>query len=347
MNAKKLILDLSFAELKEVLEDWREPDYRATQIWKGLYSHLWKTPIEFTNLSKSLREKLDQEFTFSNLELQKKIVSNDGQTTKILLRLPAGESIEAVLMTYEKRRTLCISTQVGCSMGCDFCATGQMGFKKNLSSGEIMEQVLFYARLLHEKGEKVTNVVYMGMGEPFLNYDVAIKSIKRLNHHHGFNLGARRFTISTVGIIPKIQKFTKEKTQINLAISLHAADNDLRSSIIPINKKYPIEQLLDTCREYVAVTGRRITFEWALINNINDSQDQANKLGKLIKGMNCHVNLIPLNPTTRFNGEKSTPDQVVKFTKILEDYNIPYTVRVRRGIDIQAGCGQLASEKPI
>ncbi len=343
MTSKKFILDLSYEEILQTLLGWGEQEYRTNQIWEGLYSNLWNTTTEFTTLSKALRERLSQEFIFSHLVPIKKLVSDDGQTTKTLLKLPDGKTIEAVLMEYESRRTLCISTQIGCSLGCKFCATGQMGFIRNLSSGEIIEQVLFYARILRDKGEKITNIVYMGMGEPFLNYEATMKSIGGLNHPDGFNLGARRFTISTVGIIPKIQEFTKEKSQVNLAISLHAADNQLRSSLLPINNKYPIEQLLEACRNYVTHTGRRITFEWALINNINDSNNQADKLGKLLKHLNCHINIVPLNPTEGFTGEHSRPDQVIEFQNTLKRYNIPFSIRVRRGIDIEAGCGQLAS----
>jgi 23S rRNA (adenine2503-C2)-methyltransferase len=343
MAEKRLIYNFSFEELKGILDKWDEPTFRATQIWDGLYSQLWKSPEEFTNIPKALHITLDNEFSFSHLTQLNKIVSSDGYTTKTLLGLPDGSAIEAVLMEYDQRLTLCISTQVGCAVGCKFCATGQMGFRKNLSGGEIIEQVLFYARFLRERGEKVTNIVYMGMGEPFLNYDSTLASIKRLNHSTGFNLGARRFTISTVGIIPKIQKFTQEKSQINLAISLHAADNQLRSTLLPINAKYPIEKLIETCHDYVKHTGRRVTFEWALIHNKNDSPEQAEKLSKLLRGLNSHVNVIPLNPTIGFDGKKALPHQVEEFKRVLDNNNIPCTVRVRRGIDIQAGCGQLAS----
>jgi len=343
MSDTRLIYDFSFEELEGIFMAWGEPTFRVTQIWEGLYSHLWNSPDEFTNIPTALRIKLDDEFTFSHLTSLKKIMSQDGHTTKTLLGLPDGNAVEAVLMEYDKRRTLCISTQVGCAAGCKFCATGQMGFRKNLSSGEIIEQVLFYAKILRERDEKVTNIVYMGMGEPFLNYDSTLKSIKQLNHPKGFNLGARRFTISTVGIIPQIKRFTREKSQINLAISLHAADNQLRSSLLPINNKYPIEELMKACHEFVKVTGRRVTFEWALIHQINDSTEQAEKLSKLLKGLNCHVNIIPLNPTPGFDGEKTPTRQVDEFKNVLDRHHIPCTVRVRRGIDIQAGCGQLAS----
>jgi 23S rRNA (adenine2503-C2)-methyltransferase len=343
MSDRRLIFDFSYQEIKDIFDDWGEPTFRVNQIWEGLYSHLWDSPDEFTNIPMALRRKLDDEFTFNHLSPLKKIVSRDKRTTKTLLSLPDGNAVEAVSMEYDKRRTLCISTQVGCAVGCKFCATGQMGFRKNLSSGEIIEQVLFYARNLREREEKVTNVVYMGMGEPFLNYESTLTSIKQLNHPKGFNLGARHFTISTVGIIPQIERFTQEKSQINLAISLHAADNQLRSSLLPINEKYPIEDLMKACEDYVKITGRRVTFEWALIHQINDSLEQADMLCKLLKGLNCHVNIIPLNPTSGFEGEKALPNQIDEFKGVLDRHHIPCTVRIRRGIDIQAGCGQLAS----
>jgi 23S rRNA (adenine2503-C2)-methyltransferase len=233
-------------------------------------------------------------------------------------------------------------------MGCVFCATGQMGFRRNLSSGEIIEQVLYYARNLSQAGERVTNVVVMGMGEPFHNYDATMAAIELLNHPQGFNLGARKFTISTVGLTPGIYRFAREHRQVNLAISLHAADDDLRNSLIPMNRKYPIDELLAACQEYVKITNRRISFEWALIKGINDMPDQARKLAKRLEiflhgGVAlCHVNVIPLNPTRQFEGEATTQKDARIFQSILEQNGIPCTIRLRRGIDIQAGCGQLA-----
>ncbi|RMF39895.1 MAG: 23S rRNA (adenine(2503)-C(2))-methyltransferase RlmN, partial [Anaerolineae bacterium] len=241
------------------------------------------------------------------------------------------------------RRTLCISTQAGCGMGCTFCATGQMGFRRHLRRGEIVAQVLYYARQLAEVGEHVTNVVVMGMGEPFHNYDNTLTAIDRLNDAQGFNLGARRFTISTVGLVPMIRRFAQEKRQINLAVSLHAADDELRSSMLPINKKYPIAALMEACREYVEQTHRRITFEWALIHEVNDTPEQAARLAGLLKGMLAHVNVIPLNPTTGYQGRATTRERAYAFQQALEARGIPCTIRLRRGIDIQAGCGQLAS----
>lgn len=337
------IYDLSFSELTAVLQTWGEPAYRAKQIWQGLYQKLWDDPDQFSSLSKTLREKLRATFSFSHLSPAKILRSTDNETIKTLFKLPDERAIEAVLMRYNTRRTLCISTQAGCAMGCVFCATGQMGFKRNLSSGEIVEQILYYARLLQNDSEHVTNVVMMGMGEPFHNYDHTLAAIDRLNDPEGFGLGARRFTISTVGLVPMIRKFAAEKRQINLAISLHAATDEERSAIMPVNRKYPLEELLSACREYVELTSRRITFEWALIQGVNDSEETAAKLAHLLKGLMCHVNIIPLNPTQKFSGKGSTRERAIAFKEELEKHGIPCTIRIRRGIDIQAGCGQLAT----
>ena len=220
-----------------------------------------------------------------------------------------------------------------------------MGFRRNLSSGEIVEQVLYYARQLQIRGERVTHVVVMGMGEPFHNYEETMAAIDRLNHPEGINLGARRFTISTVGLVPMIRRFANERSQVNLAISLHASDDELRSSMLPINRKYPINALLEACRDYVEKTHRRITFEWALIQDVNDSPEQARKLGSLLKGLLCHVNVIPLNPTRGYSGEATTQARARAFRDELQHTGIPCTIRIRRGIDIQAGCGQLAIER--
>jgi 23S rRNA (adenine2503-C2)-methyltransferase len=340
-----LIFDLDLPALASLLAEWGEPEYRARQIWQGLYQHFWSSPQDFTSLPRLLRQKLGQALSFSHLTLETVLDSTDGETRKSLLRLPDKQPIEAVLMRYKKRRTLCISTQAGCAMGCVFCATGQMGFRRNLTSGEIVEQVIYYARMLKEKGEKVTNVVVMGMGEPFHNYDATLQAVDRLNDPLGFNLGTRRFTISTVGLVPAIRRFTSERRQINLAISLHAADDSLRASMLPVDRRYPIEQVLDAAREYVLKTHRRVTFEWALIYNINDTHEQAAKLATLLKGLLCHVNVIPLNPTSKFAGKATTRERALAFQAVLVDQGIPCTIRLRRGIDIQAGCGQLAGDR--
>lgn len=342
MEERKLIYDLSYDDLLDMVNTWGLPSYRADQIWHGLYVKLWSDPGQFTSLPLELRQRIDDNFSFSHLQPSLTLNSSDGETNKTLFRLADSQAIETVYMRYEKRRTLCISTQAGCAMDCVFCATGQMGFGRNLSSGEIIEQVLYYAQRLRASGERVTNVVFMGMGEPFHNYNETILAIKRLNHHDGFNLGSRRFTISTIGLIPGIRRFTIENHQSNLAVSLHAADDDLRSSMIPINKKYPLSELISACRDYVDHTHRRITFEWALIQDINDAPYQASRLAQLLKGLLCHVNVIPLNPTQNYRGRASSRESAQRFQNELERHGIPCTIRLRRGIDIQAGCGQLA-----
>jgi 23S rRNA (adenine2503-C2)-methyltransferase len=268
-----------------------------------------------------------------------------------LFKLPDENLIEAVLMRYDPdsgsargRRTLCISTQAGCAMGCTFCATGQMGFKRHLTSGEIVAQVMYYANLLHQENLPVTNIVLMGMGEPFHNYENTMAAIDRLNDADGYNFGARRFTISTVGIVPAIKRFADEKRQVNLAISLHAVDDEARVEMMPINKRYKIAEVLEACEYYVAKTSRRVTFEWALIHGVNDMPEVAKKLAALLRGLMCHVNAIPLNPTKGFEGKGADRERAGIFKETLEAGGIPCTIRMRRGIDIQAGCGQLAGE---
>jgi 23S rRNA (adenine2503-C2)-methyltransferase len=342
-----LIYDLDFRKLSEVILSWGQPAFRTQQIWTGLYKNFWQSADEFSNLPKPLRKKLAENFRFDLLTPTLKLNSTDGQTRKTLFKLQDGRQIEAVLMRYDRRRTLCISTQVGCTMGCTFCATGQMGFTRHLSSGEIVAQVMYYAHLLDNEKDAVTNIVVMGMGEPFHNYENTMAAIDRLNDPDGYNFGARRFTISTSGLVPAIRQFASEKRQVNLAVSLHAAENELRQSMLPVNKKYALEELIQACREYVETTGRRITFEWALINGVNDTPEQARKLATLLKGLLCHVNAIPLNPTKGFEGKATTRERAEAFKQILEQKGIPCTIRIRRGIDIQAGCGQLASDQTL
>jgi 23S rRNA (adenine2503-C2)-methyltransferase len=350
----KSIYDIDLSELREIIESWDAPTYRVNQIWRGLYQNLWHSPEEFTTLPKYLRQYLENQYLFSGLIPQTTVETTDGSTKKTLFRLKDGQAIESVLMLYNRngnkrpRQTLCISTQVGCALGCVFCATGQMGFKRNLTSGEIIEQVIYYERGLRKFGKRVTNVVLMGMGEPFNNYEATMRAIKRLNHPDGLNLGSRRFTISTVGIVPAIKRFTSVNSQVNLAISLHAADDELRNSLLPINRKYPLEVLLDACQDYVNQTRRRITFEWALIDGVNDSLEQSEKLSQHLKRFNfsgsmlCHVNIIPLNPTDKFPRKATQRQKVLEFQSVLKRSGIPCSIRLRRGIDIQAGCGQLA-----
>jgi 23S rRNA (adenine2503-C2)-methyltransferase len=344
-----LIYDLDLQELTDLLKEWNESAYRAKQIWQGLYQHYYNSPDEFTNLPKSLREKLAGHLNFSPIRPKLYLDSSDRQTRKTLFELHDGQVIEAVLMKYDPdtfrgrgRRTLCISTQAGCAMGCVFCATGQMGFKRHLSSGEIVAQVMYYARMLKAENEVVTNIVLMGMGEPFHNYDNTMNAIDRLNDPDGYKFGARRFTISTVGLVPMIRRFADEKRQVNLAVSLHAADDESRVSMLPVNKKYKIDDVLEACRYYVSQTGRRVTFEWALINGVNDTPEVARKLASRLKGLLCHVNAIPLNPTAGYEGRATDRQRAALFKGTLEQAGIPCTIRMKRGIDIQAGCGQLA-----
>lgn len=337
-----LIYDLDLPELQDLLKSWGEPAFRARQIWQGLYQHLWDSSEQFTNIPASLREKLFTGFRFSALQPAQVLSSNDGETVKTLFTLWDGRAIEAVLMRYSERRTLCISSQAGCAMGCVFCATGQMGFKRHLSSGEIVAQVLHYARILQAENDHVTNVVIMGMGEPFHNYNAVLHAVDRLNHPEGFKFGERRFTISTVGLVPLIRRFADENRQINLAISLHAVDDAQRSSMMPVNKQYPISKLLEACRYYINKTRRRVTFEWALIRDVNDSPETAIRLAGLLKGMLCHVNVIPLNPTQKYPGQATTRERAQAFQAELEKRGITCSIRIRRGVDIQAGCGQLA-----
>jgi 23S rRNA (adenine2503-C2)-methyltransferase len=344
-NKDALIYDLSYSEIEELVTSWGEQKYRAQQIWNGIYRNLWTKPDEFSVLPNNLKQKIFEHYSFRGLTPDRIMLSSDRATQKILFHLPDRSKIETVLMTYKNRNTICVSTQSGCAMGCVFCATGQMGFYRNLSSGQIVEQVLYGTRQLSEYGKSVTNVVLMGMGEPLHNYGNVMASINRLNNPHGMNLGARRFTISTVGLVPGIRRFTKEKSQVNLAISLHAADDDTRSSIMPVNKKYPVGELINAIEGYTRETRRRVTIEWALIHKVNDTPEQAKKLAELLKGIISHVNLIPLNPTQEYNMKATPRKQVEEFKAILDNHKIPCTVRLRRGIDILAGCGQLATNE--
>ncbi|MEA3326034.1 MAG: 23S rRNA (adenine(2503)-C(2))-methyltransferase RlmN [Chloroflexota bacterium] len=345
MDVKKpLIYDMNYSDLKTALQELGQPGYRADQIWTAIYKSFKSTPEEITTLPKSFREELSNIFSFNAGTPVKEIKSADGLTVKTLFLLHDGNPIEAVLMYYEKRRTLCISSQSGCGIGCSFCATGQMGLHRNLSSGEIIAQVLHYARMLDVDGDRVTNVVVMGMGEPFQNYASVMTALDRLNDPDAFGLGARRFTISTVGLIPEILRFAEEGRQYNLAISLHTVDDELRSKLVPINKKYPVSRLISACRQYVQKTKRRITFEYALIQGVNDSSEDAEALARKLRGMICHVNLIPLNPTVAYNGQPTDANQASAFYERLNKSNISCSIRLRRGIKIAAGCGQLAAE---
>lgn len=345
MRKKINLYDFDFARLTEFLTGLGEPAYRAKQIWQWLYRRYAADFAEMTNLPHSLRERLAANAALDVGPVIAEQRSSDGQTKKVLFQLADGQQIETVLMRYDKRRTLCISTQAGCAMGCVFCATGQMGFFRHLSVGEIVAQVMHFARELAAEGEHVTNVVFMGMGEPLHNYENTLTAVDRLTDPAGFNLGARKITISTVGLAPAIRRYADEKRQTPLAVSLHAATDAERNKLIPVNRKWPIADIIEACRYYVEKTGRRITFEWALIAHENDTTEQAQALGRLLQGMLCHVNLIPLNPTQKYGGRPSSRARVNAFQQELARYGVSSTVRVRRGIDIQAGCGQLKGQE--
>ncbi|MCA9970870.1 MAG: 23S rRNA (adenine(2503)-C(2))-methyltransferase RlmN [Anaerolineales bacterium] len=335
------LVDLSQEALQALVVELGERPFRARQIWQWIYQRYAQDVAEMTDLPKGFRQKLAAAGTLRPFELVSEQRSSDGQTTKVLFKLPDGQYVETVLMKYDRRRTLCISTQAGCAMGCVFCATGQMGFFRNLTAGEIVAQVLYFARELAEAGEHVTNVVMMGMGEPLHNYDQTLTAVDRLTAEDAFNLGARKITISTVGLVPAIRRYADEQRQTPLAVSLHAATDAERNKLIPINRRWPLNKLMEAVRYYLEKTNRRITFEWALIQGENDTPEQAHRLGQLIQGMLCHVNLIPLNPTAGYEGGPSSQERVTAFQEILAGYGVSSTVRVRRGIDIQAGCGQL------
>ncbi len=341
MKAKKALTELSRDELAALLADWGQQRYRADQIWRWLYVGLVPSFAEMSNLPAALRQRLAEHLTVSNVTPLRTRYAEDGATEKVLLALADGETVETVLMQYEERQTVCVSSQVGCSIGCAFCATGVGGWNRNLSAGEIVQQVLYYARILKAAGKAITNVVYMGMGEPFLNYEQVMRSIRILNDPQGFNLGARRMTVSTVGIAPGIERLSREELEVGLAISLHAPTDELRNRLVPVNRKYPLSALIKACRGYTERTHRRVTFEYALIDGINDSPTQADTLASLLQNLLCHVNLIPINPVPELPYRPATHEAILAFERRLRERGINATLRISRGADIQAGCGQL------
>lgn len=344
-TGKVALLDLTYSELEDLVLSLGQPRYRAAQIAQWLYIHLASGFQEMHNLPLALRDRLAEVSEIGRLTPLEEVTSQDGLTRKVLFSLPDGHTIESVLMHYEKRRTVCLSTQVGCPIGCPFCATGQSGFQRNLSPGEIVEQVLYFARELKVRGQRLTNLVFMGMGEPFLNWEATWKAIQAFTDPRRFGLGARHITISTAGFVPGIEALAKEKSQVGLAISLHAANDALRERLVPLNLRYPLQVLMKACRDYVKHTGRRITFEYALMEDINDSPSHARELTGLLSGLLCHVNLIPLNPTVGSDWRSSPKGVVLAFQRELVKDDVPVTVRIDRGLDIQAGCGQLRSRR--
>ncbi len=333
----KNIKDYNLDDLKEEMKNIAEKPYRAEQIFKWLYVENVTSFEQMTNLSLELRKKLQENFKIEPFKIIKKQESSDG-TKKYLFDVLDSNAIETVLMEYKHGKSICVSTQIGCKMGCKFCASTGINFIRNLSSGEIVEQILAVER---DENIKISNVVFMGIGEPLDNYDNVLNAIKIINNPKGINIGARHISISTSGIVPKIYKLADENLQCTLSVSLHATDNEKRSAMMPINKTYNIEELIKACKYYIKKTNKRISFEYALAKDNNDNLEDAKNLVKLLKGMICHVNLIPINKIENGNYVKSTNENIIKFRDYLNEKGIVATIRRELGTDIDAACGQL------
>ena len=333
----KNIKEYNLDELQEEILAIGEKKYRAEQIFKWLYVEKVKEFDEMTNLSIELREKLKQEYTMCNFKILKKQEASDG-TKKYLFDVLDGNAIESVLMEYHHGKTICVSSQIGCKMGCKFCASTGIKFVRSLTCGEIVEQVLAVEQ---DIGDKISNIVFMGIGEPFDNYENVMKAIKILNNQKGLNIGARHISISTSGLVPMIYKFADEELQCTLSISLHATNDEKRSKMMPINNRYNIEELMKACKYYIEKTNKRISFEYALAKDNNDNLNDAKELVKLLKGMLCHVNLIPINKIENGDYVKSTNENIIKFRDYLNANGIVATIRRELGSDIDAACGQL------
>ena len=354
------LLGLTLPEMQEWLVERGEPPFRAKQLYSWLYRHLVTGFSAMTNLPQVLRDRLVQEASIGPMVVRSELHSKDDRTRKILLELSDGKLIESVLMLYppigesSARATVCVSSQAGCAFGCTFCATGQMGFDRHLSAGEIVAQVLFFARELRTAPwaaeglpgsapiDHITNIVLMGMGEPLHNYDNVLRALRILNSPDGFNLGARHMTVSTVGLVPAIRKLSQEPLQVNLAISLHAPTDELRSQTMPVNKKYPLLELLSACRDYIDATGRQVTFEYVLLAGVNDTAQSAHQLGELLAPLKqfAHVNCIPVNATSA-DYRPPGGEAIRAFRDILFEHGVSNSVRAERGDDIAAACGQL------
>ena len=333
----KNIKEYNLDELQNELVALGEKKYRAEQIFKWIYVDKVKEFDEMTNLSIELREKLKKEYTMCNFKILKKQEASDG-TKKYLFDVLDGNAIESVLMEYHHGKTICVSSQIGCKMGCKFCASTGIKFIRSLTCGEIVEQVLAVEQ---DIGDKISNIVFMGIGEPFDNYDNVMKAIKIINNQKGLNIGARHISISTSGLVPMIYKFADEELQCTLSISLHATNDAKRSSMMPINNRYNIEELMEACKYYINKTNKRISFEYALAKDNNDNLDDAKELVKLLKGMLCHVNLIPINKIENGNYVKSTNENIIRFRDYLNKNGIVATIRRELGADIDGACGQL------
>lgn len=340
---RKNIYDLTLEEWQAWLRENYEPVYRGKQIFDWLYVKRVNSLDEMTNLSKALREKLTNSFELETLHTLTQHKSADG-TIKFLFQLKDGHAIETVIMKHDYGNSVCVTTQVGCRMGCTFCASTLGGVTRDLSPGEIVAQVVEAQKILDKDNERVSSVVVMGTGEPFDNYDATIQFIKIINDDNGLNIGQRHITVSTSGIVPNIYKFADLKWQVGLAISLHAPTDPLRTSLMPINKKYSLEELIVACHYYVNTTNRRITFEYALMGKVNDQEKHAEQLAQLIKDIKCHVNLIPVNYVPERSFVRTPKEQIFNFKRVLEKYQINVTIRREQGGDIEAACGQLRAK---
>lgn len=334
-----MITSYPYDELEQLVVELGEKPYRARQIYEWVYQHQVTSYDQMTNLPLSFREQLEEIAPFQALELATKQVSLDG-TEKFLFRLHDGHLIESVLMVYDWGHSICITTQVGCNIGCSFCASGLLGKSRDLTSGEIVAQVLEVERL---SGKKISNIVVMGIGEPFDNFDHLMKSLYTINHPWGLNIGARHITVSTSGIVPMIYKFADLKTQFNLALSLHAPNNELRTKLMKVNKAYPLADVMEAIKYYVKTTNRRITFEYIMLNGENDLPQYAHELSDLIRGINAYVNLIPYNAVSELKYARSDKHVMLEFYDILKKRGITSTLRQEKGHDIAAACGQLRS----
>ncbi|KAB2335367.1 23S rRNA (adenine(2503)-C(2))-methyltransferase RlmN [Cytobacillus gottheilii] len=341
---KPSIYSLQLHELRDWLKDHNEKAFRAEQIFDWLYTKRVTTFEDMTNLSKSLRENLAEQFTITTLNTLIQQQSSDG-TIKFLFELHDGYSIETVLMRHEYGNSICVTTQVGCRIGCTFCASTLGGLKRNLEAGEIVAQVVKVQQALDETDERVSSVVIMGIGEPFDNYDSMMSFLKIINHDQGLNIGARHITVSTSGIIPKIYKFADENMQINFAISLHAPNTEIRSRLMPINRAYKLPDLMEAIRYYIQKTGRRVSFEYGLFGGVNDGVEHAEELAQLIKGVKCHVNLIPVNYVPERDYVRTPREKIFEFEKTLKQHGVNVTIRREQGHDIDAACGQLRAKE--
>lgn len=341
---KLSIYSMRLEDLQSWVEQQGEKPFRATQIFEWLYKKRVTSFEDMTNIPKALRERLDEHFVITTLKTLVQQTSKDG-TMKFLFELHDGYSIETVLMRHDYGNSICVTTQVGCRIGCTFCASTLGGLKRNLQAGEIVAQVVKVQKALDETNERVSSIVVMGIGEPFDNYDELIKFLKIVNHPKGLHIGARHITVSTSGIIPKIYQFADENMQINFAISLHAPNTELRSKLMPINRAYKLPELMEAVRYYIEKTGRRVTFEYGLFGGVNDQIEHAEELAELIKGLKCHVNLIPVNYVPERNYVRTPREQIFAFEKTLKKHGINVTIRREQGHDIDAACGQLRAKE--